>query len=58
MGRKFLGRTLVLLREAVDANTKLANLIKNDPVFKELRDRPEFQIMLSNLVDLGQDGRR
>ncbi len=58
LGRKFLGRTLVLLREAVDANTKLANLIKNAPVFKELRDRPEFQIMLSNLVDLGHDGRR
>lgn len=58
LGRKFLGRTLVLLREAVDANTKLADLIKNDPVFKQLRDRPEFQIMLSNLVDLGREGGR
>jgi tetratricopeptide (TPR) repeat protein len=58
LGRKFLGRTVVMLREAIDANTKLAESIRNDPVFKELRDRPEFQTMLSSLVDLGRNGAR
>jgi hypothetical protein len=58
LGRKFLGRTVVMLREAIDLNPKLAESIKNDPVFKELRDRPEFQTMLSSLVDLGRNGAR
>jgi tetratricopeptide (TPR) repeat protein len=58
LGRKFLGRTVVMLREAIDLNTKLAESIKNDPVFKELRDRPEFQTMLSSLVDLGRGSSR
>jgi tetratricopeptide (TPR) repeat protein len=56
--RKFLGRTVVMLREAIDVNTKLAESIKNDPVFKELRNRPEFQTMLSSLVDLGRNNSR
>ena len=58
LGRKFFGRTVVMLREAIDVNAKLAKSIKNDPAFKELRDRPEFQTMLSSLVDLGLGGSR
>jgi len=58
LGRKFLGRTVVMLREAIDVNTNLAESIKNDPVFKELRDHPEFQTMLSSLVELGHGSSR
>ena len=58
LGRQFLGRTVVLLREAVDANSKLAKQIKNDPVFNDLRERPEFQTMLSSLVERGGSGSR
>ena len=56
--RKCLGRTVVMLREAIDANTKLADRIKAEPVFKQLLDRPEFQTMLNSLVDLGGNGQR
>ena len=54
LARKFLGRTVMMLREAIDANTQLAALIKNDPVFKELREHREFEIMLSSLVDVAR----
>ena len=57
LGRKLLGRTVVMLREALDANAKVAERLKDDPVFKELRDRPEFQTMLGGLVDLGRSGK-
>ena len=40
LGRQILGRTVILLREAIDANTKLADQIKNDPVFKKLARSP------------------
>jgi len=56
--RSCLGRTVVMLREAIDANTKLADRIKAEPVFKQLLDRPEFQAMLNSLVELGGNGRR
>src|SRR5262249_29956418 len=58
LGRKCLARTVVMLREAVDADTKLGDRIKADPVFKQLLDRPEFQGMLDSLVDLGRQGTR
>jgi serine/threonine protein kinase len=53
LGRNCLGRTVVMLREAIDANARLAESIKSDSVFKGLLERPEFQTMLSSLVNLG-----
>jgi serine/threonine-protein kinase len=52
LGRKCLGRTVVMLREAVDVSPKLADSVKNDEAFKALLSRPEFQAMLNTLVDL------
>ena len=54
IARKYLGRTVVMLREAIDANSKLAEPMKTDPIFKGLRERPEFQSMLNSVVDLGK----
>ena len=54
IARRYLGRTVVMLREAIDANSKLAEPMKTDPLFKGLRERPEFQTMLNNVVDLGK----
>jgi serine/threonine protein kinase len=51
--RQYLGRTVVLLREAIDANPKLADRIKKDPEFKALESRPEYQTMMNTLVNLG-----
>jgi hypothetical protein len=56
IARKSLGRTVVLLREAIDADSKLAGPIKTDPIFKGLLERPEFRNMLNSMVDLGRDG--
>jgi tetratricopeptide (TPR) repeat protein len=58
IAQRCLGRTIVMLREAIDANAKLAEPMKTDPIFKELRERPEFQSMLSSVVDLGKDTTR
>jgi tetratricopeptide (TPR) repeat protein len=54
IARKYLGRTVVMLREAIDANPRLAEPMKTDPIFKGLRERPEFQSMLNSVVDLGK----
>ena len=52
--RQYLGRTIILLREASDFNPKLADQIKNDPDIKVLESRAEFQTILNSLVKLGQ----
>jgi tetratricopeptide (TPR) repeat protein len=52
--RSYLTRTAVLLREAIDANPKLADEVKNDASFQAFRTRPEFQSILSTLVDTGK----
>ena len=54
LSRQYLGRTVVLLREAIDTNPKMADRIKKDPEFKALESRPEYQTMMNTLVDLGQ----
>jgi hypothetical protein len=50
--RNYLGRTIVLLREAIDADPQLAGPIKNDPDIKALEARPEFRAMMNALVTL------
>ena len=54
LARQYLGRTIVLLREAIDTDPKLADRIKKDPEFKALESRPEYQTMMNTLVDLGR----
>jgi len=51
--RNYLGRAVVLLREVIDTNPKLADQIKKDPDIKALESRPEFQTIMNSLVDLG-----
>ena len=53
--RKYLARTVVLLREAIDAGPALADQIKADPDIKALETRPQFQALMSNLVDVGAE---
>ena len=50
--RKCLGSTVLMLREALDADPKLNDQLKTEPAFKELLDRSEFQTLLGDLVDL------
>ena len=52
--RHYLGRTIILLREATDSNPKLADQIKNDPDIKLLESRTDFQTIMNSLVQLGQ----
>ncbi len=52
--RKHLSRTVVLLREAIDSSPELAARIKADPDIKALESRPQFQAIMSNLVDAGK----
>jgi hypothetical protein len=52
--RKSLGRTLMLLREAIDADPKLVGEIKIDKDFTALSSRPEFQAILDTLVNAGE----
>jgi tetratricopeptide (TPR) repeat protein len=52
--RKCLGSVVVMLREALDADPKLADRIKAEAAFKDLLDRPEFQALLGDLVDAGK----
>ena len=40
--RNYLGRTIVLLREAIDTDPKLADQMKSDTDIKRLESRPEF----------------
>jgi serine/threonine protein kinase len=50
----YLGRAVVLLREVIDTNAKLADEIKKAPDIKALESRPEFQTLMNSLVDLGR----
>ncbi len=52
--RNYLGRAVVLLREVIDTNAKLAVQIKQDPDIKALESRPEFQTIMNSLVELGR----
>ena len=52
--RNYVGRTVVFLREAIDTNPKLADQIKADADIKLLESRPEFQAIMSALVNLSQ----
>lgn len=52
--RKHLSRTVVLLREAIDSSPELAARIKADPDIKALESRPQFQAIMSNLVNAGK----
>jgi eukaryotic-like serine/threonine-protein kinase len=52
--RSCLTRTVVLLRDAIDGNPKLSEMIKEDSDIKVLESRPEFQAILRTLVDSGR----
>jgi len=52
--RNYLGRTIVLVREVIDTNSKLAEQIKMDSDLKGLESRPDFQTMMNTLVNLKQ----
>ena len=52
--RNYLGRTIVLLREAIDTNPNLTDQIKADVDIKTLQSRPEFQSLMNTLVNLGR----
>ncbi len=52
--RQHIGRTVVLLREAIDTNPNFADQIKIAPEFKALESRPEYVTMMNTLVDLGR----
>jgi eukaryotic-like serine/threonine-protein kinase len=51
MTRSDLSRTVVLLREAMDASPEIAAQIKASPDIKTLESRPQFQTFMSNLVE-------
>jgi serine/threonine-protein kinase len=50
----YLGRTAVLLREAIDTDSKLTEQIKTDVDIKALHMQPEFKTIMNTLVNLGQ----
>ncbi|MHB1557678.1 MAG: protein kinase domain-containing protein [Isosphaeraceae bacterium] len=52
--RVYLTRTVVLLRDAVDARPELAGAIQSDPDIKVIESRPEFQVILNTLVEAGR----
>ena len=52
--QSYLGRTAVLLREAIDTDPKLAELIKIDADIKALQVRSEFKTIMNTLVNIGQ----
>ncbi len=52
--RVYLTRTVVLLRDAVDANPKLSGPIKADRDIKVLESRPDFQAIMNTLVEAGR----
>ncbi|MFI5454747.1 MAG: protein kinase [Isosphaerales bacterium] len=49
--RIYLTRTVVLLREAIDSNPKLAEQIKADRDIKVVEAHPQFQAIMNTLVD-------
>ena len=52
LSRKYLTRTVVLLREAIDSGPELAEQVKADIDIKALESRPQFQTLMSGLVDV------
>ena len=52
--RSYLGRTIVLLRDAIDTNPKFSERIKADADIKALESRPEFQAIMNTLVNTGK----
>jgi hypothetical protein len=48
-----LGRTLVLLRRALDLDPDLSGRIREDPAFKALLTRPEYRAVTESLVNAG-----
>ncbi len=54
LARSYLGRTAVLLREAIDTDPKLAQQIKMDTRIKALQARAEFKAIMNTLVNLEQ----
>jgi serine/threonine-protein kinase len=51
--RPYLSRSIMLLRESLDSNPKMAERIKtDDAIIKVLESRPEFKMMMNSLVDL------
>ena len=52
LSRKYLARTVVLLREAIDSGPAFADQIKVDPDIKALESRPQFRSFMSNLADV------
>jgi tetratricopeptide (TPR) repeat protein len=52
LSRVYLTRTVVLLREAIDSNTKLAEQIKAEQDFKALEKHPQFQAIMNTFVDI------
>jgi serine/threonine protein kinase len=54
--QSYLTRTIVLLRDAIDANSNISSdMIKQDPDIKVLESRAEFQRILRTLVDSGPE---
>jgi serine/threonine protein kinase len=47
--RIYLGRTIVLVSEAIDGSPKRSDEIKKDPHIKALESRPEFQTIMNAL---------
>ncbi len=52
MTRNDLSRTVVLLREAMDASPDIAAQVRANPDIKTLESRPQFQTLMSNLVEV------
>jgi serine/threonine-protein kinase len=50
LAKNYFGRTIVLLREAIDTNPKLSEQTKADSDIKALESRPEFQTIMNTLV--------
>ena len=47
--RNYLGRTIVLMSEAIDGSPQRSDEIKKDPHIKALESRPEFRTMMNAL---------
>ena len=54
MTRNYLSRTVVLLREAMDAGPEIAEQIKSSADIKALESRPQFQTFMSNLAEVSK----
>ena len=52
MTRNYLSRTVVLLREAMDASPEIAAQIKSSADIKALESRPQFQTFMSSLAEI------